>query len=278
MKKSKGFYNNNLKYYFEEIKKNKLLTAEEEIELANKIKKGDKSAFNKMISSNLRLVIKIAKRYSNPDFSLDDLIQEGNIGLMKAVEKFDPEKKVRFSTYASWWIKQAIIRAITNKKRLIRIPYRKEEYLRKINYIISELSQELNREPSIKEIAERLNCSEIDIINIKNITDNIYSIDGEVNEEGFSLLECIDDDSFSPERVLDLEDLRNKTDEIFESLKNKEREVLLQRFAFDSKKKETLKSIARNLGISPETVRQLEIRAIKKIRSNYSFLKDYLCS
>jgi len=278
MKKSKGFYNNNLKYYFEEIKKNKLLTAEEEIELANKIKKGDKSAFNKMISSNLRLVIKIAKRYSNPDFSLDDLIQEGNIGLMKAVEKFDPEKKVRFSTYASWWIKQAKIRAITNKKRLIRIPYRKEEYLRKINYIISELSQELNREPSIKEIAERLNCSEIDIINIKNITDNIYSIDGEVNEEGFSLLECIDDDSFSPERVLDLEDLRNKTDEIFESLKNKEREVLLQRFAFDSKKKETLKSIARNLGISPETVRQLEIRAIKKIRSNYSFLKDYLCS
>lgn len=273
-----SYYNNSLKYYFDEIKKNKLLTQEEEIELALKIKKGDRCAFNKMIKSNLRLVVKIAKKYASSELSLEDLIQEGNIGLIKAVEKFDTNKNVRFSTYACWWIKQAIIRALVNKKRLIRLPYRKEEHFKKINYVIRELTQKLNREPTSKEIAERLGCPESDVINIRNITDNITSIDSEVGEEGYSLLDFIDDDSFSPEKIFDLEDLRNRTDEILGTLKNKEKEVIIQRFAFDSKKRETLKSIARNLGISPETVRQLEIRAIRKIKDNYPFLRDYLCS
>jgi len=278
MKKSKVF--NNLKYYFDEIKKNKLLTKEEEIELAKKVKAGDKLAFNKLVSCNLRLVIKIAKKYISDEFSLEDLIQEGNIGLIKAVEKFDPDKQVRFSTYACWWIKQAITRAISNKKRMIRVPYRKEEYLKKINNTITQLTQELNREPTIKEIAEKLNCSKYDIINIKNITDKIYSIDCDINtnDENCMLLDFLDDDSFSPEKVLDIEDLRNKTDEILENLKTNEREVIRQRFAFESTKRETLKSIAKNLGISPETVRQIEIKAIQKIKNRYAYLKDYLCS
>jgi RNA polymerase primary sigma factor len=229
-----------------------------------------------MIRCNLRLVVKIAKRYMTPEWQLCDLIQEGNIGLMKAAEKFDYRKKVKFSTYASWWIKQAIIRSISNKRRIIRLPHRKEEKLKKINKTISELTQELNRSPSVEEISDKVGYKEIDIINLKNITENFVSIDSEVNEEGFVFLNFLNDEKYCPERILSQDNLKKLTEEILESLKIKEKEILKQRFAFDDRKKETLKSIAKKLGINPESVRQIEIKAIKKIRENYPHLKEYL--
>lgn len=276
MVKDNGYRDNNLKYYFDQIKVGNLLTSEEEIELSKRIQNGDSLALDRMIRCNLRLVVKIAKRYMTPEWQLCDLIQEGNIGLMKAAEKFDYRKNVRFSTYASWWIKQAIIRSISNKRRIIRLPHRKEEKLRKINRTISELTQELNRNPSVEEISDKIGYKEIDIINLKNVTENFVSIDSEINEDGFVFLNFLNDEKYCPERILNQDNLKKLTEEILENLKMKEKEILKQRFAFNDRKKETLKSIAKNLGISPETVRQIEIKAIKKIKENYPQLKEYL--
>jgi RNA polymerase primary sigma factor len=267
---------NNLKSYFDEIKLSNLLSFEEEVELSKKIQMGDKEAFNKMVNSNLRLVVKISKKYMTPEWELSDLIQEGNIGLLKAIEKFDYKRNVRFSTYASWWIKQSIMRSISNKRRTIRLPHRKEEKLRKINYTINEMFQELKRYPTVKEISAKLGYSEYDILNLRNFSDNLISIDMDVNNEGYSIINLIDDDSYSPEKIYDKNDMQKVTSEILEKLKDKERQILRQRFAFEGNEKETLKTIAKKLDISPETVRQIEIRAIKKIKDNYSYLKDYL--
>jgi len=267
---------NNLKQYFKEIRNFKLLSHQEEIELAKKIEKGDKKAFNEMVNSNLRLVVNIAKKYITPEWKLSDLIQEGNIGLIKSVQKFDFRKNVRFSTYASWWIKQSITRSISNKRRTIRLPHRKEEKLRKINKTIDELSQALNRIPTIKEIAEKLGYNEIDVLNLKTISEKISSIDAEVNDEGLNFINLIDDYKHSPEVEFDKIILAKETDEVLGKLKEKERQVLKLRYAFEKRKKQTLKSIAEDLGISPETVRQIEIKATRKIKENFSYLKDYL--
>ncbi|MCK4795835.1 MAG: RNA polymerase sigma factor RpoD/SigA [Spirochaetes bacterium] len=271
------FLSGNLKQYFEEIKRYKLLSHEEEIILAKKIEKNDKEAFNRMVNCNLRLVVKIAKKYATPEWQLADLIQEGNIGLLKTVEKFDYRKNVRFSTYASWWIKQAIVRSMSNKRRVIRLPHRKEEKLRKINKTIIELSQELNKKPSLKEVADRLGYNEMDVLNLKNISEKIMSIDAEINNEGCYFINMLNDDNHSPEVMYNKINLEKETDDVLKKLKEKERQVIKSRFAFERRKRQTLKSIASDLGISPETVRQIEIKAIKKIKENYSYLKDYLC-
>jgi RNA polymerase primary sigma factor len=267
---------NNLKYYFDEIKRNNLLSAEEEVELAKRIEDGDKTAFDKMVKCNLRLVVKIAKRYMTPEWQLSDLIQEGNIGLLKAVEKFDFRKNVRFSTYASWWIKQAIVRSIANKRRLIRLPHRKEEKLRKINRTVNELSQELKRNPSLKEVAETLGFNEKDVLNLTTLSEKMVSIDAEINENGTTIINLINDNHAQPEQIFDKHDLTKVTESILENLKEKEKQIIKSRFAFERRKKMTLKSLAREMGISPETVRQIEIKAIKKIKENYPYLKDYL--
>ncbi|HPO50629.1 MAG TPA: sigma-70 family RNA polymerase sigma factor, partial [Spirochaetota bacterium] len=253
-----------------------LLSFEDEVELAKKIEKNDKTSLNKMIKSNLRLVIKIAKRYITPEWELSDLIQEGNIGLIKAVEKFDYRRNVRFSTYASWWIKQSILRSISNKRRLIRLPHRKEERLRKINVAINVMFQELKRMPTICELSERLGFSQLDIVNLRNLSENMISIDADSGDNGCSIVNLLDDENYSPCSMLDKEEVKKVTEEVLDKLKEKEKEILKQRFALDNNRKETLKSIARNLGISPETVRQIEIRAKKKIKSNFPYLRDYL--
>ncbi|HBD96156.1 MAG: hypothetical protein A2015_07485 [Spirochaetes bacterium GWF1_31_7] len=265
-----------IKYYFDDLKNDKLLSREEEIDLAKKIEAGDKTAVTTMIRSNLRLVIKIAKIYITNEWQLEDLIQEGNIGLMRAIEKFDYTKEVRFATYASWWIKQSIIRSLSNKRRAIRLPHRKEESVRLVKKMTSELFQKLNRSPSIKELASEMNYSETKIKSILSMGESIASLDAEINEDGLSLSSGIGDLRFSPEIVFNANEMITETDKVLEKLKQKEKFIIKQRFLSQGQEKNTLKSIAKDMGISPETVRQIEIKAISKIRSEYPYLKEYL--
>ena len=171
-----------LRAYFAQIKRNRLLTFEEELALSRRVLEGDDSARQTLIESNLRLVVRIAKKYMTRDVSLLDLIQEGNLGLIKAASKYDFRKHVRFSTYASWWIKQAIVRALSNKRRTIRLPHRKEEKLRKINKAYNSLSQELKRAPNIEEIAHELGLKKREVETIVQLSNAIVSLDGPTQE------------------------------------------------------------------------------------------------
>jgi RNA polymerase primary sigma factor len=264
-----------LKSYFEQIKKTPLLTADEEKELSKKIQSGDEKAKQKLVESNLRLVVKIAKSFLTSELSLLDLIQEGNLGLIKASTKFDYRRNVRFSTYASWWIKQAIVRALSNKRRTIRLPHRKEEILRKINKTYNSLSQSLMREPTIAEVAAEVGLKEEEVISILNMSTSVVSLDGESSEESGSLQEVFEDYSFDPARELMLKSLREDTMKFLESLDEKEKEIIKHRFSFYGSKY-TLKRIGDKMGISPETVRQIEFRALRKLSEYAKDLKEYV--
>jgi len=266
----------NLKSYFEQIKKAKLLTFEEELELSRKIQAGDEEARRRLIESNLRLVVRIAKNYLTPEVSILDLIQEGNLGLMKAVSKYDFRKQVRFSTYASWWIKQAIVRSLSNKKRVIRLPHRQEEKLRRISRTYNALSQVLMREPSMKEIAEEIGLPEEEVAAIVNSGTAVVSLDSTLSSDSGSLHDVVEDSSFDPGRSLMEKTLQEDTMKLLGDLQEKERQILLYRFSFVSGKRYTLKKIGDELGISPETVRQIELRALKKLRSFSDELKEYV--
>jgi RNA polymerase primary sigma factor len=266
----------NLKSYFNQIKAARLLTFEEELALSRRIQKGDEEARRQFIESNLRLVVRIAKNYLTPEVSILDLIQEGNIGLMRAVAKYDYRKNVRFSTYASWWIKQAIVRSLSNKKRIIRLPHRQEEKLRKINKVYNSLSQVLMREPTLVEIAEEIGIEEAEVAAIINSSSAVVSLDSSPASESGSLHDMVEDMSFSPDRELMRRTVREDTMRMLDSLQEKEKQILLYRFSFQSGRRYTLKKIGDELGISPETVRQIEIRALKKLRSFSEDLKEYV--
>jgi len=265
-----------LKSYFDQIKKARLLTFEEELDLSRRILGGDEAARQTLITANLRLVVRIAKKYITKDVALLDLIQEGNLGLIKAASKYDYRKHVRFSTYASWWIKQAIVRALSNKRRVIRLPHRKEEKLRKINKAYNSLSQELKRTPNNEEIAAELGLKEKEVESIVHLSGAVVSLDGPTQEENGTLQDLIEDHSFLPERQLMENSLRERTMSFLETLKEKEKQILLRRFAFFGGKKYTLKKIGDEMGISPETVRQIEIRALRKLREAAAELSDYI--
>jgi RNA polymerase primary sigma factor len=266
----------NLKAYFDQIKKAPLLTFEEELDLSRRIEAGEESAKTQLIESNLRLVVRIAKNYLTPDMSLLDLIQEGNLGLMKAASKYDYRKQVRFSTYASWWIKQSIVRSLSNKKRTIRLPHRQEEKLRKINKIFNSLSQVLMREPTLVEIAAEIGLQEEEVSAIINSSSSVASLDAPLSADSGSLHDVIVDSSFAPDRELMQKTLREDTMRLLQGLQEKERQILLYRFSFVSGRRYTLKRIGEELGISPETVRQIELRALKKLRSFSDELKEYV--
>ena len=268
----------NLKAYFNQIKRARLLTFEEELELSRKILAGDEKARAQLIESNLRLVVRIAKNYLTPEVSILDLIREGNLGLMRAASKYDYKKQVRFSTYASWWIKQSIVRSLSNKKRIIRLPHRQEEKLRRINKVYNNLSQVLMREPTLMEIAEEIGLQEAEVASIINSSSSVVSLDSTLSADSGSLHDVIEDSSFDPGLELMRKTLQKDMLRILDGLQEKERQILLYRFSFVSGRRYTLKKIGDELGISAETVRQIEIRALKKLRGFSDELKEYVYS
>jgi RNA polymerase primary sigma factor len=276
-KHDKQFHNDTLQAYFDQIKKTPLLTFEEEVDLSKRIQSGDEAAKRRLIEANLRLVVKIAKGFLTTDVALLDLVQEGNLGLIRAASKYDYRKNVRFSTYASWWIKQAISRALSNKRRPIRLPHRKENALRKIQQAQSSLSQTLMREPTIDEVAGEVGLESGEVERIAGLANSMVSLDSEINDEDSGTFhDVFEDYSYSPDAVLMKDSLREETLRFLERLKERERQILLYRFAFKGGKKYTLKSISDEMGISPETVRQIEIRALKRLRQEADVLREYV--
>lgn len=268
---------NNLNAYLIQLRKDKLLTAEEEKVLSKRISKGDKQARETLINSNLRLVVKIAKGYLSNDMDLIDLIQEGNLGLIKAADKFDFRKNVRFSTYASFWIKQGIVRALSNKSRLIRLPHRKEEKLRKVIRAQNKLLNIIGRTPDAMELALETKLDENEINKILNLPNKVLSIESKHNDIHFALKDIVEDPKYNPDFVVMRNYLKDKTKEMLTILTEKEKKVLLLRYSFFQGEKYTLKDIGNKLSISPETVRQIEMRALKKIREHFSHLKEFIC-
>lgn len=257
-----------LKAYYDAIKRVPLLSAEEEQALSRRIARGDERARRRLIESNLRLVVKIARSFVTQDMPLIDLIQEGNVGLIKAAEKFDGERSVRFSTYASWWIRQSITRALVNSRRAIRLPHRKEELLKRIQRTYNSLTQRLQREPSSAEIAAELAVPEESVSAVLEMSANLVSLENDADEESGGVIDVYEDYSYSPDAELFKAYTREETLRMLEILLEKEKRILLYRFEFFGGERYTLKRIGTELGISPETVRQIEKRALKKLKEN----------
>ncbi len=271
-----AYQDDSLKAYFDQIKKTPLLSFDEEIALSKRVQQGDMSARQQLVEANLRLVVKIAKAYMTNDVAFLDLVQEGNLGLLKAASKYDHRKQVRFSTYASWWIKQSITRALSNKRRQIRLPHRKEDALRKIQKSYTSLSQSLMRPPTVEEVAGELGFPVDEVVQILNISSTVISLDSELNEESGTFHDVFEDYSYAPDAEVMRNSLREETLSFLERLKDKERQILLYRFSFFGGQKYTLKRISDEMGISPETVRQIEIRALKKLKEHAGELREYV--
>ena len=258
-----------LKQYLKEIRNIPLLTAEQEVKLARKIKRGDEMARKDMIRANLRLVINMAKRYMHLGIPLLDLIEEGNLGLMKAVDKFDPKKGFRFSTYGAWWIKQSITRSITEQGRMIRVPVYMSDLITQWKKKKERLSQKLKRIPSDDEIAKRLKLdkSKVDQINFW-MTSTTSSLDAPIGEDGESQVSdlIVDSGAISPDagigRMMDKERVHN----LLGVMSEREREVLDMRFGLKSGHSHTLAEVAKKLDVSRERVRQIEEEALKKLK------------
>ena len=262
-----------VRMYLKEIGKIPLLNAEQERELAQKMQDGDREAKNTLVESNLRLVVSIAKKYMNRGLSLLDLIQEGNIGLIKAVDKFDYSKGFKFSTYATWWIRQAITRAIADQARTIRIPVHMVETINKLTRVQRQLIQDLGREPTIDELAEKMNMPADKIRDIQRISQDPVSIDKPVGEEEDShLVDFIPSDEYvSPDDEVSRELLKEDLIKVLDLLTEREAKVIRLRFGLDDDKQRTLEEVGRSLGVTRERIRQIEAKSIRKLgRSSYA--------
>lgn len=269
-----------IRSYLYEIGRIPLLTGEEEVILAKRIEAGNVEAGQLLITANLRLVVSIAKKYSKSNLELLDLIQEGNIGLMRAVEKFDYTKGFKFSTYATWWIRQAITRAIADQARTIRVPVHMIETINKYNKVNNSLATKLGRPATDEEIAKEMEIEIEKIVEIKKIKQNPTSLSTPIGEEKDSKLQDIipDDWSQSPEDYATAEYLKNQLHTILDSLQDRERRVLSLRFGLEDGVSRTLEEVGKEFGVTRERIRQIEAKALKKLKekSAQQKLDDYI--
>ncbi len=266
-----GMLTEPLKIYLNEIGQIPLLSEEEERDLGRRSSEGDESARRKLEEANLRLVVSLAKHYTGRGVQLMDLIQEGNMGLMRAAEKYDYTMENRFSTYASWWIKEAMQRAIDQQSREIRVPVHVAENMKKVQKISKELQQELGREPLPKEIAEKMpGKTEDDIKNILSYLQSPVSLETPVGEEGEnSLGDMVEDRTeATPEEAMNTLVQKEEVSELLESLSDRERQVIRLRYGLEDGKTHTLEEIGSMLSVTRERVRQIEARAMEKLRKN----------
>ena len=272
--------NDPVRMYLKEIGQIKLLTMDEELELADRIVNGDEEAKTILAEANLRLVVSIAKRYVGRGMLFLDLIQEGNIGLMKAVEKFDVSKGYKFSTYATWWIRQAITRAIADQARTIRVPVHMVETINKLARIQRQLTLELNREPSEEELAKKMNVSVEKIREIYKISQDPVSLETPIGEEDDSHLGDFikDEHNMSPEDYTTNELLKDEIDDVLLTLTEREEKVIRLRFGLEDGKARTLEEVGQMFGVTRERIRQIEAKALRKLRhpSRSKKLKDYM--
>ena len=269
-----------VRMYLKEIGKIPLLTAEEELELAKKISEGDAEAKKRMIEANLRLVVSVAKHYLGRGMQLLDLIQEGNLGLLKAVEKFDYTKGYKFSTYATWWIRQSITRAVADQARTIRIPVHMVETINRVSRTSRALVQELGREPTIAEISAHLGISEEKIAEVMKIAQDPVSLETPVGEEDDSHLGDFIPDSevAEPAESATYNMLRQQLSEVMQTLSPRECKVLRLRFGLEDGRAHTLEEVGKEFDVTRERVRQIEAKALRKLRhpSRSKILKDFL--
>lgn len=269
-----------VKLYLRSIGKVKLLKKEEEVELAKRIEKGDKKAGSHLIQANLRLVVSIAKRYRNRGLSFLDLIQEGNTGLMRAVEKFDWKRGFKFSTYATWWIRQAITRAIADQARTIRIPVHMMETINKYRREAAALEQKLGREPEPEEVAKILEIDPEKARMVVKIMPHPASLESPVGEDGDSRLKDFieDDGSAAPLEVASYELLKEHVEEVLDTLSDRERRVLELRFGLKDGRMRTLEEVGQEFGVTRERIRQIEAKALRRLRhpSRSKKLRDYI--
>lgn len=281
MQKRETKYNDKtLDIYFRQIKAFPLLTFDEELKLSAKIQKGDKEALHKLVNSNLRLVVRIAGMSRKHDIPLLDIIQEGNMGLIHAAEKYDYKKNVRFSTYANWWIKQYIGRFLSNKRRVVRLPVRKEAILRKIQYTYHALCQKLMYQPRNSDIAKELGLPLRDVEKIINIASISVPVELNVNcnEYDGDIIDIHEDYTYNPERDCMKQFSRDSALRILNKLKDREKRVLSYRYQLNGYAKHTLREVADILELSPESVRQIEKKAIREISSYANELKECVYS
>lgn len=257
-----------IKIYLREIGQIPLLTPEEEIELAARIKKGDKEARAKMIRSNLRLVVKIAHDYANLGLPLLDLISEGNIGLMKAVERFDPAKGGKLSTYAAWWIKQSIKRALANQSKTIRLPVHLVDKISKMRRVALQMSEELGREPTDDELAEEVGLSAAKVSQLKTVSIRPASLDAPISDDDSTEFgEIVGDmEAQTPFEKLRDQNLRDEVSELLSVLDDREKKIIYSRFGLDGGKAKTLEEVGKKFGVTRERIRQLQNIALMKLR------------
>ena len=268
-----AFADDSVRLYLREIGKIPLLTPEEEADLAQRIIKGDKKAKDKMVESNMRLVVSIAKRYGGRGLDFLDLIQEGNTGLLRAVDKFDPEKGFKFSTYATWWVRQAITRAIADQARTIRIPVHMVETINKVLRTTRKLTAELNREPTNEEIAKELDMEPEKVDYVMRIKQDIASLDASVGREGDDEDSVLgdfveDEERDSPEDSAANQILKEQLSEIIATLTDREQKIIRLRFGIGGGRPHTLEEVGNEFDVTRERIRQIEAKALSKLRKN----------